>query len=262
MSHSPRLSLPYLAPQQSQKHVVVNEALRRLDALAQISAASAAVAAQPANPSDGDVYILPPGKTGAAWSGMANHALARWIDGAWEEIAPRAGWSAYVADAAGVLYFDGAAWSPLETMLNLGAAAFEDYETGTFTPSFSFTTPGNLSVAYAQQVGRYARLGKHVIGILRCDMTPTHSTASGAAVFGGLPFAAAAGPAQDLFYFTASNVAWPAGQTQVASYLSAGATALTPYSIGPGVSFSVWGVTQFPSGAGRTNSFKLNYESV
>ncbi|MEO1425564.1 MAG: DUF2793 domain-containing protein, partial [Pseudomonadota bacterium] len=33
MEQSPKLALPYVLPQQAQKHVTVNEGLRRLDAL-------------------------------------------------------------------------------------------------------------------------------------------------------------------------------------------------------------------------------------
>ena len=76
MSQSTRLGLPYLAAAQAQKHITVNESLLRLDALVQLSARSATTTAQPASPSDGDIYILPSGKTGAAWGAMAAGALA------------------------------------------------------------------------------------------------------------------------------------------------------------------------------------------
>lgn len=68
MSDTTRLALPYLAAGQAQKHVTVNESLRRLDALVQLSAVSATTTAQPASPSDGDIYLLPTGKTGATWA--------------------------------------------------------------------------------------------------------------------------------------------------------------------------------------------------
>ncbi len=110
---SPNLNLPYLAQGQAQKHVTVNESIQRLDALVQLAVASAATAAEPASPSDGAVYILPPGKTGTHWGGMGNHALAYYRDGAWEEIAPRGGWLAFVTDIGQALYFNGAAWAPL-----------------------------------------------------------------------------------------------------------------------------------------------------
>lgn len=101
----------YLAPAQAQKHVTLNENLRRLDALLQLSAVSATISAQPASPTNGAVYILPPGKTGTAWGAMANWALAYWRDGAWEQIAPREGWLAYAQDADQMLVYTGTAWA-------------------------------------------------------------------------------------------------------------------------------------------------------
>ena len=65
---SSRLGLSFLAAAQAQKHVTVNESLLRLDALVQLAAKSASTAAEPASPVDGDIYILPSGKTGAAWA--------------------------------------------------------------------------------------------------------------------------------------------------------------------------------------------------
>jgi hypothetical protein len=119
------LNLPFLMPAQAQKHVTVNEALLRLDALVQASVSSATTLAQPTAPVDGALYILPAGKTGAAWGAMANNALAYWRDGAWEQITPREGWIAYVKDSDQLRVFDGAAWTQagVRTALGLGSAA-------------------------------------------------------------------------------------------------------------------------------------------
>lgn len=96
---STRLGLPFLAAAQAQKHVTVNESLLRLDALTQLSVLSATTSAQPASPSDGDIYMLPSGKTGADWGAMANGALAYYRDGVWEELTPQHGWRCFVEDA-------------------------------------------------------------------------------------------------------------------------------------------------------------------
>lgn len=108
---SPNLILPYLAAGQAQKHVTVNETIQRLDALVKLAVASATTGAQPVSPTDGSLYILPAGKTGADWGAMANEALAYYRDGAWEEIAPREGWLAFVRDADQLLHYTGAAWA-------------------------------------------------------------------------------------------------------------------------------------------------------
>ena len=113
MSDTANLHLPFLAQGQAQKHVTINETLVRLDALLQLSVESATTNAEPASPSDGQVYILPAGKSGAHWGAMANCALAYYRDGVWEEIAPREGWRAWARDSDAFLLFTGAAWSRL-----------------------------------------------------------------------------------------------------------------------------------------------------
>lgn len=108
---SPNLILPYLAAGQAQKHVTVNETIQRLDALVQLAVASATTSAQPASPADGALYVLPAGKIGDDWDAMGDHALAYYRDGAWEEIAPREGWLAYVKDSDQLVRYAGAAWA-------------------------------------------------------------------------------------------------------------------------------------------------------
>lgn len=111
MSNTTNLVLPYLAVGQAQKHVTVNETLRRLDALVQLSVVSASVATQPASPADGEVYIVPAGKSGADWGGYANWSLGYYRDGAWEQVNPREGWVAYVKDTDQLLAYGGSAWA-------------------------------------------------------------------------------------------------------------------------------------------------------
>lgn len=111
MSNSSRLALPYLAAGQAQKHITVNESLLRLDALVQLSAVSASVAAEPASPDDGDTYILPGGKSGDAWDAMADGALAYWRDGAWEELTPKVGWRCFVEDVEALFAYGAGGWS-------------------------------------------------------------------------------------------------------------------------------------------------------
>lgn len=116
------LGLPYLAPAQAQKHVTVNEALSRLDALVQLTAVSTTTLAQPAAPADGAVYILSPGKSGEAWGAMADGALAVYRDGAWEQIAPKPGWRAFDRERGSILTFVGAGlWTTLDVITPFGA---------------------------------------------------------------------------------------------------------------------------------------------
>ena len=110
MSNTTNLVLPYLAVGQAQKHVTVNETLRRLDAVVQLTVVSASTTAEPGSPGDGAVYIVPSGKSGTQWASFANWSLGYYRDGAWEQISPREGWLAYVADTDLLLHYTGSAW--------------------------------------------------------------------------------------------------------------------------------------------------------
>lgn len=139
---STNLALPYLADGQAQKHITVNESLRRLDALVQLAVVSATTSAQPGSPADGQVYIMPAGKTGAAWGAMTNNALAYYRDGAWEEITPREGFRAYVKDTDKLLIWDGGAWAQVRSANGFpsgGAAKAFPYKNSTtdFDVAFS-----------------------------------------------------------------------------------------------------------------------------
>ena len=120
---TPRLSLPFVAAGQAQKHITVNEALGRLDGLVQLVVQSRTAAAQPVSPADGVLHILPAGPTGAAWSGLAAGMLARYADGAWEFLTPAAGWLAWVADEGQAVVHDGAGWTPLSSTFKALTAA-------------------------------------------------------------------------------------------------------------------------------------------
>lgn len=111
MSNTSNLMLPFLAVGQAQKHVTVNESLRRLDAVVQLSVVSATTAAQPSSPADGSVYIVPVGKSGSDWAAWANWSPGYYRDGAWEQLTPREGWLAFVQDADQLLHYTGSAWA-------------------------------------------------------------------------------------------------------------------------------------------------------
>ena len=110
---SARLGLPYLAAGQLQKHVTLNEALTRLDALTQTAVVSRTVTAQPATPADGALYILPPGATGAEWAGRPTGSLMRAEAGGWIAVAAPDGLLAVVLDSEEVLVRRAGLWTPL-----------------------------------------------------------------------------------------------------------------------------------------------------
>ncbi|MBY0565489.1 MAG: DUF2793 domain-containing protein [Hyphomonadaceae bacterium] len=143
MPNTANLSIAYLQDGQAQKHVTVNEALKKLDALVQLAVVSATTSAQPGSPVDGQAYILPAGKTGAQWGAMTNLAIAYYVDGAWMELAPREGWRAYVKDTDLFLGYTGSAWAQLRALNGLpagGAAKALSYKASAGDFDFAFAT--------------------------------------------------------------------------------------------------------------------------
>ncbi len=108
MDETSNLLLPYILAAQAQKHVTHNEALRKLDALVQISVVDRDLATPPASPADGARYIVAASPTGA-WIGHVNK-IAAWQDGAWAIYAPRTGWLAWIEDEGAPVAWNGTAW--------------------------------------------------------------------------------------------------------------------------------------------------------
>ncbi len=111
MSQTPHLQLDYLLPEQAQKHVTLNDGLRRLDGLMQLSVISRTQASPPKTPKNGDRYLLPENAK-AAW-GQAGGHLALYEDTAWHFFAPRAGWRLWEEACQDFLIFNGTDWQSI-----------------------------------------------------------------------------------------------------------------------------------------------------
>ena len=109
MSETARLSLPLLMPSQAQKHVTVNEALLRLDALTQLVLRSRSLVAPPVNATEGDCYGVPVEATGG-WLD-SDGEIAIFVGGGWDFVTPARGWRAFVEDESAFVVYDGD-WTP------------------------------------------------------------------------------------------------------------------------------------------------------
>ena len=116
-NHSARLDLPYLAAGQLQKHVTLNQALTRLDALAQTAVVSRSIATQPADPDDGELYILPADATGVVWAAWNEGDLARAELGGWTRVPTPRGTLAVVLDEGGLVVRGEDGWSAFPSQL-------------------------------------------------------------------------------------------------------------------------------------------------
>lgn len=107
MSETANLGLRYLEPAQAQKHVTVNEALARIDALSPLVLVSC-TSAEPPDAEEGAVHAVPVG-AGGAWAGQAGRLALR-LGGGWVFVVPKPGWRAYSLEDGAGLVFDGLSW--------------------------------------------------------------------------------------------------------------------------------------------------------
>ncbi len=116
MDQTSNLKLPYIAPSQAQKHVTHNEAIRALDALVQLSVQGRDVTEPPADPQEGDRYLIGPGASGH-FADKANQ-IAAWQDGAWAFFEPLEGWHAWIAAERNFVVFNMGEWSEVSAGTN------------------------------------------------------------------------------------------------------------------------------------------------
>lgn len=124
-SASPRHALPLLFAGQSQKEVIVNEALLAADALLH-PAFEAVVASPPATPANGQCWLVGAAATGA-FAGQTDR-IAAWTEGGWRFLSPREGMRAY----------------------DIAAAAYRLYAAGTWRLASTPTAPAGGSVIDVQ----------------------------------------------------------------------------------------------------------------
>lgn len=147
MTATPHLDLPLILPSQAQKHVTHNEALRILDAVVQLSVASQTETAPPADPREGDRYIVPSGAVGA-WNGHDRQVALR-QDAGWTYLSPSTGWLAWVVDDGRLVAYDGQSWNAVTSggteadMLGLNATASEINRLAVSSAASLFTHEGD-----------------------------------------------------------------------------------------------------------------------
>lgn len=109
MSDTQFFGMPLLDAAQAQKHVTVNQALTRCDALGARRVESRSLVVPPASPLDGAMYLVPASAT-LAWAGQDDR-LALFSNGGWEFIAPWDGAQYWVGDEAIAIRRTGGTWT-------------------------------------------------------------------------------------------------------------------------------------------------------
>ncbi|PIB24955.1 hypothetical protein BFP76_07320 [Amylibacter kogurei] len=122
MSETSQFNLPLIQSSQAQKHVTVNEALARIDALAQLRLRSVNTNSPPATPTQGDAFAVPVGGI-AEWSGM-DGTIAIYANGGWVNVLPKSGWRAWVEDSSCYHTYLGNQWRAEQPYQVINGAAF------------------------------------------------------------------------------------------------------------------------------------------
>ena len=137
----------------------------------------------------------------------------------------------------------------------------DDYEEGTFTPVVSFTTPGDVSVAYSAQVGLYTKIGRMVFISFNITCTPTFTTASGSLTISTAPFASTGASYIGAMHF--SNFLFGVGYTMLNPRL--GAVSSTTFDLvqsGSGLAPAAIATTNMVSGTAYILRGTLAYQTT
>ena len=134
---------------------------------------------------------------------------------------------------------------PATQVPSANANTLDDYEEGTWTPTLTFATPGDLSVAYTAREGNYTKIGRCTfLDVAIITSTFTHTTASGAISITGVPFPSNVAAVGSLRWAGVTK----AGYTSLVTTISGGATSLSSVASGSGVGASSLAAADMPSG--------------
>ena len=162
------------------------------------------------------------------------------------------------ADAAPGIAF------PATQVAGLNNNTLDDYEKGTWTPTLTFATAGDLNVVYSVRIGNYQKIGNWV----RCMFvaavsTWTHTTAAGNLHITGLPYTSKTETnSAHVGALSASGVNFTAGYTMVVTYLISNDTKLLVVESGDNVGNQAQTVTNYPTGVAFGLTGQIEYQAA
>lgn len=126
------------------------------------------------------------------------------------------------------------------------------FKSGTWTPTVTFATPGDLTVAYSLQEGHYWRVGAMCLIAFRLDFTPTFTTASGGLRIEGLPFAILDSRDIGVPLMHGANMPYPAGVSTLMARFRNASSYMTIDGSGSGLATTDLIASDFTSGQAQT----------
>jgi hypothetical protein len=141
-----------------------------------------------------------------------------------------------------------------------GANVLDDYEEGTWTPTFTFATPGDLAKTFSLQNGYYTKIGRMVsVSFALVTSAFTHTTAAGNLLITGLPFTAV----NDANYRAYAPLLFQgitkAGYTQVMAEMNGNTSQFFVQACGSGVNVSNVTAAGMPTGGTVILAGLVNY---
>lgn len=134
---------------------------------------------------------------------------------------------------------------PATQVPSANSNTLDDYEEGTWTPTLSFATPGDLSVSYSTRNGSYTKIGRLVsIDLTIVTSAFTHTTASGALTITGSPFSAFINNVGDFDFQGITK----SGYTGFVSRVAGASSNITVQASGSGLSRATVNAADMPSG--------------
>lgn len=147
------------------------------------------------------------------------------------------------------------------TSVNFGGSSLSVYsQMQSWTPTFTFVNPGDVSVSYATRVGYYSRIGNIVVLQFYLTCTPTYTTATGIINITGLPFtsnSSSSNQAIGSVYF--SPVTYPAGTSFLLSTVPANSAYIAFTALGTGTAVGNLTNTSTTSGVAVTIIGSISY---
>jgi hypothetical protein len=149
------------------------------------------------------------------------------------------------------------------TSINFGGSTLSVYAGFTaWTPVFTFSTPGDLSVVYTIQEGWYSRIGNIVVLQYSVSFTPTFTTSSGTPSLTGVPFASnstTASTTSGTSSISGTGFTYPVGTTYLVGRLNPGGSILNHVAFGSGSASASIQSTSFVSGVAVVISGTITY---
>lgn len=151
---------------------------------------------------------------------------------------------------------------PAVQVPSAGANVLDDYEEGTWTPTITCASPGNLSVTYSTQFGTYTKVGNCVtIGCVVVASAFTWTTSTGTILVGTLPFSLSGNFRGAAALSAASGLVGSANDyfaMQIDAGVSSTQLSIGRMNSGTGAS-STATISLFPSGSGKQLTFSGSY---